>query len=96
MRNIAAPVLTGSNMPLFNLLATKWNKFKGNPAVKTPADRSFPDILVKASAIILLPIYLHLMTQEEYGVFNYVLSITYSFSVLLNLGLYILIKQTVS
>ncbi|GGB06305.1 hypothetical protein GCM10011511_32130 [Puia dinghuensis] len=47
------------------------------------------DILVKASAIVLLPVYLHLMTQEQYGIFNYTLSIAYSFSAILNLGLYI-------
>jgi len=47
------------------------------------------DILVKTSAIILLPIYLHLMTQEEYGIFNYTLSIAYSFAAILNLGLFI-------
>jgi O-antigen/teichoic acid export membrane protein len=47
------------------------------------------DILVKASSFILLPIYLRLMTQNEYGVYNYILSIVYSFSVFLNLGLFI-------
>ena len=47
------------------------------------------DILVKASAIILLPVYLHLMTQEAYGIFNYTLSIAYSFAAILNLGLFI-------
>ena len=47
------------------------------------------DILVKASAFILLPLYLRLMTQEEYGVFNYMLSISYSFATILNLGLFI-------
>src|SRR5581483_8206973 len=30
-----------------------------------------------------------LMTQEEYGLFNYILSIIYAVSALLNLGLYI-------
>jgi O-antigen/teichoic acid export membrane protein len=47
------------------------------------------DILVKASAVVLLPIYLRLMTQDEYGLFNYILSIIYAVAMLLNLGLYI-------
>ncbi|HET6254275.1 MAG TPA: oligosaccharide flippase family protein [Puia sp.] len=47
------------------------------------------DIFVKASAVVLLPVYLRLMTQEEYGLFNYILSIIYAVAMLLNLGLYI-------
>jgi len=66
-----------------------WKKFKENDLLRRLLTVLSLDILVKASAIILLPVYLHLMSQEEYGSFNYILSITYSFSVLLNLGLYI-------
>src|ERR1700743_1164094 len=47
------------------------------------------DIFVKASAVVLLPVYLRLMTQDEYGLFNYILSIIYAVAMLLNLGLYI-------
>lgn len=47
------------------------------------------DVLVKASSIVLLPVYLRLMTQDEYGLFNYILSMAYAVSALLNLGLYI-------
>jgi len=47
------------------------------------------DILVKLSGIILLPVYLRLMTQEEYGLYNYILSIILTFSLVLNFGLYI-------
>jgi O-antigen/teichoic acid export membrane protein len=47
------------------------------------------DILVKASAFILIPLYLRLMTQEEFGMYNYLLSIIQTFSLILNLGLYI-------
>jgi O-antigen/teichoic acid export membrane protein len=47
------------------------------------------DVLVKASSIVLLPIYLRLMTQEQYGLFSYILSISYAVSALLNLGLYV-------
>lgn len=47
------------------------------------------DILVKVSGILLLPIYLLLMTQEEYGLYGYLLSIIMTFSIVLNFGLYI-------
>ena len=47
------------------------------------------DILVKVSGIILLPVYLRLMTQEEYGLYGYLLSIIMTFSIVLNFGLYI-------
>jgi O-antigen/teichoic acid export membrane protein len=47
------------------------------------------DILVKLAGIILLPVYLRLMTQEEYGLYGYLLSIIFTFSVVLNFGLYI-------
>jgi O-antigen/teichoic acid export membrane protein len=47
------------------------------------------DILVKLAGVILLPVYLRLMTQEEYGLYGYLLSIIFTFSVVLNFGLYI-------
>ena len=47
------------------------------------------DILVKMAGIILLPVYLRLMTQDEYGLYSYLLSIIFTFSVVLNFGLYI-------
>ncbi|MGZ3908608.1 MAG: lipopolysaccharide biosynthesis protein [Flavisolibacter sp.] len=47
------------------------------------------DILVKASGFILLPVFLRLMSQEEFGLYNYLLSIIQTFSLVLNLGLYV-------
>jgi O-antigen/teichoic acid export membrane protein len=47
------------------------------------------DILVKLAGIILLPVYLRLMTQEEYGLYGYLLSVIFTFSMVLNFGLYI-------
>lgn len=47
------------------------------------------DILTRLSNIILLPVYLRLMSQEEYGLYNYILSIVTTFSVVLNFGLYV-------
>lgn len=46
------------------------------------------DVLVKASGIILLPVYLKLMTQEEYGLYGYLLAIISAFSLVFNLGIY--------
>src|ERR1700749_4919121 len=51
------------------------------------------DILVKLSGVILLPVYLRLMTQDEYGLYGYLLSIIFTFSVVLNFGLYIPISK---
>ena len=47
------------------------------------------DILVKVSGIVLLPVYLRLMTQDEYGLYGYLLSIIMTFSIVLNFGFYI-------
>ena len=47
------------------------------------------DVLVKASGFILLPVYLKLMTQAEYGLFGYLMSIISAFSLFLNFGLYV-------
>ena len=47
------------------------------------------DVLVKASGFILLPVYLKLMTQEEYGLYGYLMSIIGAFSLFLNFGLYV-------
>jgi len=47
------------------------------------------DVLVRASGIILLPIYLRLMTQSEYGLFTYLNSIILTFATFLNFGIYI-------
>src|SRR5688572_26946281 len=51
------------------------------------------DILVKFSGVVLLPIYLLLMTQDEYGLYNYLLSIILTFSLVLSFGLYIPISK---
>jgi O-antigen/teichoic acid export membrane protein len=51
------------------------------------------DILVKLAGVILLPVYLRLMTQDEYGLYGYLLSIIFTFSVVLNFGLYIPISK---
>jgi len=47
------------------------------------------DVLSKISSFLLLPVYLRLMTQDEYGLYCYILTIVTSFSVVLNFGLYV-------
>lgn len=47
------------------------------------------DIFVKLSGMLLLPVYLRLMTQDEYGLYNYLISIILTLSLVLNFGLYI-------
>ena len=45
------------------------------------------DGLVHGSGILLLPVYLKLMTQSEFGLFNYLLTIITTISLILNYGL---------
>lgn len=46
------------------------------------------DVLVKGAGIILLPVYLKLMTQEEFGLYGYLTAIISTFSLVFNLGIY--------
>jgi O-antigen/teichoic acid export membrane protein len=45
------------------------------------------DVFVKGSTFLLIPIYLHLMTQEEVGTFNYLFSFVQTVTILLTFGL---------
>jgi O-antigen/teichoic acid export membrane protein len=45
------------------------------------------DVLVKGATFILLPVYLHLMTQNEVGTFNYLFSFIQTLTILLIFGL---------
>lgn len=47
------------------------------------------DIFIKASSFILIPVYLKLLTQTEFGLYNYLISIVVFFSQILNFGLYL-------
>ncbi|MHA4847420.1 lipopolysaccharide biosynthesis protein [Flavitalea antarctica] len=51
------------------------------------------DMLVKLSGFLLIPVFLRLMNQEEYGMYNYILSILATFSLVLNFGLYMPIAK---
>ena len=45
--------------------------------------------MVKGAGILLLPVYLKLMTQEEFGLYGYLIAIISTFSIVFNLGVYI-------
>ncbi len=47
------------------------------------------DAFVKATGVLLLPLYLLLMTQEEYATFNYVMAVIGVLSQVCNFGLYV-------
>jgi O-antigen/teichoic acid export membrane protein len=70
-------------------LRLRFNHYLDNEFLKKFTTVLGVDILVKASAFILLPVFLRLMSQEEFGLYNYLLSIIQTFSLVLNLGLYI-------
>lgn len=76
-------------MKAVRILKTRIAKYNENILVKRLLTVLGIDILVKVSGILLLPIYLLLMTQEEYGLYGYLLSIIMTFSIVLNFGLYI-------
>ena len=76
-------------MKAIRILKERIGKYKENILVKRLFTVLGIDILVKVSGILLLPIYLLLMTQEEYGLYGYLLSIIMTFSIVLNFGLYI-------
>src|ERR1041384_545764 len=76
-------------MPVFVWYKTWKQKIAGNIILKRLLTVLSLDILVRVSGFILLPIYLRLMTQEEYGIFNYLQSIISTFSLVLNFGLYV-------
>jgi len=71
-------------------LVRKWrSRYKESVLLKRLLAVLSVDILVKVSGILLLPVYLRLMTQDEYGLYNYILSIILTISIVLNFGLYI-------
>ena len=47
------------------------------------------NIIIAAVGYLLLPIYLRLMTQEEFGEFSFIISVMSSFSLILSLSLYV-------
>jgi O-antigen/teichoic acid export membrane protein len=71
-------------------LVTEWiGRYRRNPNFRRMLTFLGMDVLARLSSFLLLPIYLRLMTQDEYGMYNYILTIVTSFSVVLNFGLYV-------
>ena len=69
---------------------TGWvDRYRNSALLKKVSGLLAIDILVRSSSIILLPLFLLLMTQEEYGLYMYIISIVTTFSVVLNFGLYV-------
>lgn len=64
-------------------------RYQNNIFLKRLSTVLIIDIFVKLSGFILLPVYLRLMSQAEFGLYNYILSILNTFSLVLNFGLYI-------
>jgi O-antigen/teichoic acid export membrane protein len=79
---------------MVKLFENNISKLRSSPYFRNEFFRKFTsvlgvDIMVKASGFILLPFFLRLMTQDEFGLYNYLISIVQTFSLVLNLGLYI-------
>ena len=64
-------------------------KYKDNPLLVNYSKIFSVDFLVRASNFILLPVYLSIMSQEEFGLYSYIFAIISTFSLVLNFGLYI-------
>ena len=47
------------------------------------------NIIIAALGYLILPVYLRLMTQEEFGEFSFIISVMSSFSLILSLSLYV-------
>ena len=50
---------------------------------------SITNIIIAAVGYLLLPLFLRLMTQEEFGEFSFIISVMGSFSLILSLSLYV-------
>ncbi|MCQ8181702.1 oligosaccharide flippase family protein [Methylomonas sp. SURF-1] len=66
-----------------------FREFKNNTILNRFVRIIGVDGFVKVSGFILLPIYLKLMTQEEYAEFSYVMSVVSTFGLIFNFGLYV-------
>lgn len=66
-----------------------YRNYKDNIVINRFVNLLSVDVLVKGSSFLLLPVYLKLMTQVEFGFYNYLISIVTFFSQVLNFGLYV-------
>ncbi|MDZ4716523.1 MAG: oligosaccharide flippase family protein [Cytophagales bacterium] len=63
-------------------------KYSLNPFVRNYIKIFSVDVLVKGSGFLLLPVYLTLMSQDEFGLYGYLIAIISTFSLVFNLGIY--------
>jgi O-antigen/teichoic acid export membrane protein len=63
--------------------------FKNNKIANRFVNVLSVDIIVKGSNVLLIPVYLHLMTQDQVGTYNYLFSFIQMMSVILNFGFYV-------
>jgi O-antigen/teichoic acid export membrane protein len=50
---------------------------------------SIVNALIAAAGYLLLPVYLRLMTQEEFGEFSFIIVVMSSLSLIISLSLYV-------
>lgn len=62
--------------------------YRNNPSVRNFFALLSLDILVKAGMVVLIPIYTHVMSREDFGLFNYLFFYVSVVSLILNGGLY--------
>ncbi|HWJ91379.1 MAG TPA: polysaccharide biosynthesis C-terminal domain-containing protein [Flavisolibacter sp.] len=74
-------------LPLDRTISAWFDGYRKNEFVRRITQVLGYDILVKASGFVLIPVYLRLMTQDEYGSFNFIVSIVQMLGLLLTLGL---------
>ncbi len=63
--------------------------YKNNASVRNFFALLSLDILVKAGMVILIPLYTHLMSREDFGTFNYLFFYISTVSLIINWGLYV-------
>ncbi|MDR1792821.1 MAG: lipopolysaccharide biosynthesis protein [Bacteroidales bacterium] len=61
---------------------------KGNVVVSRFAKVFSVDVIVRGGNFIFIPVFLHLMSQKEIGVFDYLWQFAYSMAPILGLGMY--------
>lgn len=62
---------------------------KGNTMVERFAKVFSVDVFVRATNFLLIPAFLHLMTQEEIGIYDYLYTFVFGVAPALSLGLYV-------
>lgn len=73
-----------------NIIHTWYNQYiKNNIIVERFAKVFSVDVVVRGINFLLIPVFLHLMTREEVGTYDYLYAFAFSVAPALNLGLYV-------